>query len=51
MQTEVPTRGAVAGQRAPEVFEHLMRVERVGAVEETIPLMKLPWLGGMVITG
>jgi hypothetical protein len=50
MQTEAPTQGADAEQTAPEVFENLMSVEKVGAVEETIPL-KSPWLGGMVITG
>jgi hypothetical protein len=51
MQTEAPTQGADAEQTAPEVFENLMSVEKVGAVEETIPLLKSPWLGGMVITG
>jgi hypothetical protein len=31
---EMPTRGSVAGQRAPDVFENFMSVEKVGAVEQ-----------------
>ena len=35
MQTEMPTRGEVARNRAPDVFENFMSVEKVGAVEQT----------------
>ena len=35
MQPEMPTRGEVARQRAPDVFENFMRVEKVGAIEKT----------------
>jgi len=31
---EMPTRGSVAGQRAPDIFENFVSVEEVGAVEE-----------------
>jgi len=51
MQTQMPTRGPVAGQRAPDVFENLMSAEKVGVVERSTPLLKSPWLGGMFIAG
>src|SRR4029077_15832714 len=32
---QVPAQGPVAGQRAPDVFENFVRVEKVGAIEKT----------------
>ena len=40
MLTEMPTRGTVARHRVPDVFENLMRVEKVGAVEERYAVPK-----------
>jgi hypothetical protein len=34
VQTEMPTRGPVARQGAPDVFESFMSVEKMGAIEE-----------------
>jgi hypothetical protein len=34
VQTEMPTQGLVARQRAPDVFEGFMSVEEMGAVEQ-----------------
>jgi hypothetical protein len=34
MQTEMPTRGLVARESAPDVFENFMSVEKVGSVEQ-----------------
>jgi len=45
MQTEIPTLGAVEGpitrNRAPHVLEHLMRVEKLSAVEQTYTAVEL----------
>ena len=45
MQPEMPTRGEVARQRTPDVFENFMRVEKVGAVEQTETSVELCLVG------
>jgi hypothetical protein len=45
MQPEMPTRGEVARQRTPDVFENFMRVEKVGAVEQIETSVELRFVG------
>ena len=42
---QVPAQGPVARQRAPDVFENFMRVEKVGAVEQIETSVELCLVG------
>ena len=43
--SEMPARGPVARQRAPDVFENFMSVEKVSLVEKIDALVELPAVG------
>jgi hypothetical protein len=51
MLSEMPARGPVARQRAPDVFENFMSVEKVGSVEKIDASVELPAVGRYTHSG